>query len=647
MSYDFHDIINQIGDYPAYLLVIPEDKLPTTIKPYFDKATADHVSIFDCIVFVRKHFKASPVSEMTSKEYYAKLLLQAIINFYTEYCDSGREYITSLLISLEVKCTDEQTGATFKEHINATVQCCVELVQTQFSESHSELFLRRNGLNGNSQHTLEQLGEIEGITRERVRQKLQPVESTIVAQLQTPMSKQKNDLRIHPFNTTLPNMIRRIIIEHDNRLSEDAFSRSIQFEFPDEVIDQHSAKIQLLFRYLGIRREVISPVNLAYLHLTNYGDSKSQDQEEMFVKVAGLLADHFCSEEPRGYTQTELTNLIATKIGVFGLDTTYLTDVFAFLEITETVDDTYRVKYLYIQKRTNQCIRILEDNGGTLPLHDIVQFIATSPSHFLRQEVNERNIANILASYNRVKSIGRSGIWTLTSSEAETGTIVDYMNQFFDEKGETARPEEIFEYVNAKRPLARASIQAYLSQDALFAKYAEGKYGPASWQDKLQIWNRQTTAEAITDYFATQELIEVEFSELIIHISHEAQVSARRARGMINGSDAVETRELHGKTFAKLVTTERTAKRQTVRSNGPTQQERIVARIIDLLNQQPDFALPLNEVVDRMVVVFECIDKTIYGAITRSGAFSKFKNADDQVIVLLNDDNRQTHTFIV
>jgi hypothetical protein len=265
----------------------------------------------------------------------------------------------------------------------------------------------------------------------------------------------------------------------------------------------------------------------------------------------------------------------------------------------------------------------------------------------LRQEVNERNIANILASDDRVKSIGRSGIWTLASAEVETGTIVDYMIQFFDETGETARPEEIYEYVNAKRPVARASIQAYLSQETLFAKYSEGKYGPASWQDRLQIWNRQTTAEAISDYFATQELVEVEFSELLLHISREAQVSARRARGMINGSDAVETRELHGRTFAKLVTTERTAKRQTVRSNGPTQQERIVARIIDMLNQQPDFALPLNEVVDRMVVVFECIDKTIYGAITRSGAFSKFKDADDQVIVLLNDNHRQTHIFIV
>lgn len=644
MNEHINDIIDQIGDYPAYLLPVPYTQYQGTLLQTLRKLLSNKYSIYDLIVFIREHYTGTSAGA-THESFFARMLLDAVIEFYADYTLNPETLISSQLARTAIAFVPERKSDTFADLLRSTFEAGAEVIRQCCTNSDHQIFLRRYGLMGYEEHTLESLGNVTGLTRERVRQKLLPLDDLFKSAISTPMYHPKREMLIHPENSTIYHRLRRIILENHCRVIDATLLRRLEHEYPNHQIDLTNKHLRVLLDLLEIKKDQIPYCNITYYESSAEFSRERVQEHESFLVSAKYLAAFLVENEPGFYTIEELRAVLSRKTGK---NESHVQEILTFLGMTECVNESHRVQFNYIQKRTNQCFVLLSDAPEPLSLDELVVSIQSRSSHFLRTDVTERNLANIMTGDDRFEAVGRSGKWTLKAKNQETGTVLEIMRGYFELRQETATAEEVFAYVSSKRDVARNSITIYLGDETHFSKYAGGLYGPIAWRDRMQVWNRESVTLKLREYFERDDRIEIEISELVGHIMSLAQVSERTARGMINTADVLNTRVLHGRTFAKLSDAPPPSRSRTAnRQQSNTQQYQIERKLEDLLNAEPTFCLPLTTTVALVAEEFGCINQTVYGVINKSDKFYKLPDADGVNMLYLKDDYRQTYIFIV
>lgn len=319
-------------------------------------------------------------------------------------------------------------------------------------DREKEIISRRFGLNDRKE-TLEQIGELLGITRERVRQ----LEKAILIRLKIAAEEGK-----------IPaiNDVERMLIKH---LSETgrvgrvkAISEALVGERSDERTRAHIAFAAELSPKLTVVNE-----NDNYHHaigIAEYGDEKKiKSQVDAIVKA---IKQH---GEPIQIDQLhEILNNYEHPSHVQALAS-------VSKHLANLKDNWGLTKWPTVNPKNirDKIYVILADHGSPLHFSDIAKSIKASD--FKRKNVTTQAIHNELIKDKRFVLIGR-GIYALDSWGFSKGTVSDIITDVLKKAGEPLHRDEIVKRVLKSRQVKETTILLNLQSKPNFKRVAKATY---------------------------------------------------------------------------------------------------------------------------------------------------------------------------
>jgi hypothetical protein len=338
-----------------------------------------------------------------------------------------------------------------------TVMSSEELVNEVLSsidrEREREIVSRRFGL-FERKETLEQIGEMLGITRERVRQ----LEKSVLTRLQM-LAEQGGIANLSDFEKQVIDILNEKgkvsrVSTLTVALNEDA-TRENQSRVA--FLSQLSPKLAVVqeddnfYNSVGIRskfdeKKLKSQVEALILTIRGMGEPNS-------IKAIASAANIEDSREAESLAST--SKLLATLNGKWGL-----------------------VKWPMVNPKNirDKIYVILKENGKHMHFNEIAA--AIKDSEFKRKDVTTQAIHNELIKDKRFVLIGR-GIYALKEWGYEQGTVADIIAEVLREANEPLHRDEIVKRVLKSRFVKETTILLNLQGKPQFKRVAKATYSLA------------------------------------------------------------------------------------------------------------------------------------------------------------------------
>lgn len=334
-----------------------------------------------------------------------------------------------------------------------TEQLVHDALATIDREREQEIVSRRFGL-FDRKETLEQIGELLGITRERVRQ----LEKAVVTRL-----------KVNAEQGSLPNVmeIQATLLEELHGLNETARVSELTKRLSNSDNKQEQARVAFLaqlcpelvvideddnyFHAVGVRSTrdtlaVKADVEKLIAAIKKLGEPKSIDD---IAKAAGM------SDVKQAAALASISKQLATLNGRWGL-----------------------VKWPMVNPRNirDKIYVILKEHGKHMHFNEIAA--AIKQSDFKRKDVTTQAIHNELIKDKRFVLIGR-GIYALKEWGYEKGTVADIIAEVLKKAGEPLHRDEIVKRVLKSRYVKETTILLNLQGKSQFKRVAKATYGLA------------------------------------------------------------------------------------------------------------------------------------------------------------------------
>lgn len=318
-------------------------------------------------------------------------------------------------------------------------------------DREKEIITRRFGL-FDRRETLEQIGELLGITRERVRQ----LEKAILIRLKIAAEENKVPA-IHE--------VERTIIRH---LSENGRVGRVK-DVTNSIVgkdsdDRHRAHIAFVSE-LSPNLVVIGE-NDHYHHavgIKEYGDEKKiKSNVDEIVKTIKTHGEPLQIEA----LHTKLNHEHPSQVRALASTSKHLASLKDHWGLTKwpTVNPKNIRDKIYV---------ILADNGKPMHFSEIAQSI--KDSDFKRRNVTTQAIHNELIKDKRFVLIGR-GIYALDSWGFSKGTVSDIITDVLKKAGEPLHRDEIVKRVLKSRQVKETTILLNLQSKSQFKRVAKATY---------------------------------------------------------------------------------------------------------------------------------------------------------------------------
>lgn len=326
------------------------------------------------------------------------------------------------------------------------------ILQSIEQEREREIITRRFGLYDRKE-TLEQIGELLGITRERVRQ----LEKAILIRLKIAAEEGKI-----PAIESIERILVRDLSENGRAgRVQDVTARLIGTNSPAHVrahvafVSELSAKLTILnendnyFQGVGIaesgdEKQIRSRVDEIVKTIKKHGEP---------ISIENLFASFSTYETPEQVRAlASLSKLLANLKDMWGL-----------------------VKWPTVNPKNirDKIYVILADNGKPMHFSDIAESI--KDSDFKRKDVTTQAIHNELIKDKRFVLIGR-GIYALDSWGFSKGTVSDIITKVLKKAGEPLHRDEIVKRVLKSRQVKETTILLNLQSKPEFKRVAKATY---------------------------------------------------------------------------------------------------------------------------------------------------------------------------
>jgi len=324
-----------------------------------------------------------------------------------------------------------------------------ETLATIDREREREIVSRRFGL-FDRKETLEQIGELLGITRERVRQ----LEKAVVTRLKV-TAEQGNLPNITEVQAVLTNELHelgevaRVSILSD-KLGDNSKLEQARVAFLARLCPELSVVDEDDNFYLSIgvasvydEKAIKTQVEKLLAAIKKLGEPKTIEE---IAKAAGLDSP----EQAAALAST--SKLLATLNGRWGL-----------------------VKWPMVNPKNirDKIYVILKENGKHMHFNEIAA--AIKDSDFKRKDVTTQAIHNELIKDKRFVLIGR-GIYALKEWGYEKGTVADIIAEVLKKAGEPLHRDEIVKRVLKSRYVKETTILLNLQGKPQFKRVAKATY---------------------------------------------------------------------------------------------------------------------------------------------------------------------------
>lgn len=327
----------------------------------------------------------------------------------------------------------------------------IDILNLVQQEREKEIITRRFGLYDRKE-TLEQIGELLGITRERVRQ----LEKSILTKLRTSIQNSDNK----SLNDIEKQLVRHLAevgrVSRVDHLSDKIFNKST-----DNKERSHISFVASLAPNLQLIEE-----NDSYHSAITISDNENLNKvKEDVEEIVSLIKKH-----GQPISTENLHNL---------LDHEHPTQVKALASISKNLselnDNWGLAKWPSVNPRNirDKIYVILEKDGKPMHFSEIAGKIKASD--FKRKDVTTQAIHNELIKDSRFVLIGR-GIYALTSWGYSKGTVSDIISEVLKDAGKPLHRDEIVKQVLAKRQVKETTILLNLQSKPEFKRVSKATY---------------------------------------------------------------------------------------------------------------------------------------------------------------------------
>jgi len=369
----------------------------------------------------------------------------------------------------------------------------VEIINNLFSELNdreSDIIVRRFGLNGEKKETLENIGSIHNLTRERIRQ----IETYSIKKLQ-----QLNILEKHLHS--LKKIIAALIEEHGG-LMEKEYLLEVLVKFSlnsgSEIKNENVHKRYLNFLITKLLHTEFEELNSSKYLLPSY--KLKHHKINHFEEIIDELTDKIEKEDDVKKTEVILNKIkeeldsyknhqeIVDISNSIDISSALLNDLFE-----ENHDLINENKVLYSALRAAK--RINQNKFGYWGIHDsreikpktvndkiyLILKFKNKPMHFVeiaeeintiafdKKKANPATVHNELILDNKFVLIGR-GLYGLNEWGYKRGTVADVIEEILKESDSTLTRDEIIEEVLKRRVVKKTTIILALMNKDKFQK---------------------------------------------------------------------------------------------------------------------------------------------------------------------------------
>jgi len=329
-----------------------------------------------------------------------------------------------------------------------------DILNTIEREREREIIARRFGLYDRKE-TLEQIGELLGITRERVRQ----LEKAIIEKLKIAAK------------TELPHIadVEKVFVKHLHDMGRAAPIKSLAASLTDDGNDRDQAHVA----FLATLAPGISVVDANDHYKHSVGIAEHHDADTIRDNVNNVTSSIKEHGKPLS---------IASLHGkIDGYEHPSHVEAYASIskELTNLKKMWGHIKWPEVNPKNirDKIYVILRDNGKPLHFSEIAKGI--HGSDFKRKNVTTQAIHNELIKDARFVLIGR-GIYALKEWGYSKGTVSDIIAEVLKESGEPMHRDDIVKKVLDKRQVKETTVLLNLQSKPQFERTKKATYKLAS-----------------------------------------------------------------------------------------------------------------------------------------------------------------------
>jgi hypothetical protein len=336
----------------------------------------------------------------------------------------------------------------------ATEQLNIEQIVTDVlaaidREREREIISRRFGLSDRKE-TLEQIGELLGITRERVRQ----LEKAVVARLKA--SAEQN----------LPHIteVEKVFTEQLKTMGKIARTSNLAAKLTKENSRTDQSRVSFLAQLCPGLAVIDESDNFYH----SVGLKKVHDQKAIQSQVGKIVEAIKTIGEPTTIEK------VAEPVG--DSDTEHVKALASTSKQIATLNSRWGlIKWPMVNPKNirDKIYVILHDHGKPLHFNEIAK--AIKDSSFKRKDVTTQAIHNELIKDKRFVLIGR-GIYALKEWGYDKGTVADVISKVLKKAGEPLHRDEIVKRVLKSRQVKETTILLNLQGKQQFKRVAKATY---------------------------------------------------------------------------------------------------------------------------------------------------------------------------
>lgn len=339
---------------------------------------------------------------------------------------------------------------TVKKTVLSSEQLVADVLATIDREREREIISRRFGL-FDRKETLEQIGEMLGITRERVRQLEKSVITRLKASAEQGAMPTISDFQMH-------------LLELLNKLGGVARVSELASKLTPKPSREEQSRVAFLSQLCPELVVIHEDDSFFY----SVGITKVRNEKALKAQVAKLIDVIKQLGEPKSIDD------IAKAAGLN--DATQAKALASTSKLLATLNNRWGlVKWPMVNPKNirDKIYVILKENGKQMHFNEIAE--AIKGSDFKRKDVTTQAIHNELIKDKRFVLIGR-GIYALKEWGYEKGTVSDVISEVLREAGVPLHRDEIVKRVLKSRFVKETTILLNLQGKAQFKRVAKATY---------------------------------------------------------------------------------------------------------------------------------------------------------------------------
>ncbi|MDD4900585.1 MAG: sigma factor-like helix-turn-helix DNA-binding protein [Patescibacteria group bacterium] len=382
----------------------------------------------------------------------------------------------------------------------------IEIINDLFgklNERERDVLVRRFGLHGHERETLEEIGKIHSLTRERIRQ----IETSGIKRL-----RQIEDLDNHLLS--LKNIITHLLEEHGGLMEKEyLFNNLVSFSLGADKKDESEIKHKRHFDFLisKLLHEEFEEIKNSELFKESF-KLKYHSLEHLEALAEELLAK--IKDTKKLFMTEDLINL-SKELGAYkanlekfnlnnSLDVSGISTSDLFQEPVDSINKNKAI-YTILQaakkleqnkfghwgisewreikpKTINDKIYLILKNNGK-PMHFAAIADKINKIGFDKKKANAATVHNELILDEKYILVGR-GLYGLKEWGYKKGTVVEVIESVIINSGVPLSREEVVNKVLEQRMVKKATINLALMNKNRFELTPDGKYGVKRGSDK-------------------------------------------------------------------------------------------------------------------------------------------------------------------